>query len=155
MSVTASPFVFLLFLAVGIERDVFEKFLQAVMQGGAGRCAAVEGGDEVLQVAHAVLAGFGVLFGAAEFGEVAGFVEEGVRPGWRVSCEREWMVTTALTLTLSPRERGQRLDGFWLLGGTWCYSALPSLRGTADDSPSPGGEGRGEGGRSTGFASAQ
>ena len=81
MSVTASPVLFLLVLALVVERDFFEKGLQAGRTAAGGAPDAVQRGNQSLQVADAVLGGLRILFGAAQFGEVADLVEEMVGPG--------------------------------------------------------------------------
>jgi hypothetical protein len=55
-------------------------------------------------------------------------------------------LTPALTCFLSPR-RGQHANGFWLVEGGSANPVVRIFRKAADDSPSPWGEGRDEGGR--------
>ena len=73
---------FVLFLlALVIQGDLLQEGLQAVerrLRGGAG---AVQRRNEVLEVADAVLGGFGILLGTAQLGEVADLVQEMVGQG--------------------------------------------------------------------------
>ena len=58
-------------------------------------------------------------------------------------------VTSALTLTLSPREREQQLCGRSFADGRWTGARLQHVEPRRTDLPLPGGEGWGEGERFT------
>jgi hypothetical protein len=63
----------------------------------------------------------------------------------------KFVLTLALILTFSPQEKEQQSLVFGFAGDGSANSVAQIFKRTADDSPSPGGEGRDEGGRKSQF----
>jgi len=66
----------------------------------------------------------------------------------------DFVLTPALTLTLSPGERGQRRRGVESLADRPANPAVGISKGAGNISPSPRGRGLGEGGREINFPPA-